>query len=81
MNAIQFICTYCDHRFEKHLYTEAQKESARCPVCNDPDLKVDKHKMAGPSDVYGYRFSPEFPVKLDFGDYTYDLNNQADYGH
>jgi hypothetical protein len=64
MPEFKFTCTYCDHHFDRMVYSQPKPGDIRCPKCSDPNLTVDKDKTDGDTDPYGYRYSPPFPEKV-----------------
>lgn len=57
---LQFICRYCDHKWERNVYGTQGLENERCPKCNDLDIQI---KDLSKTKIDTYAGAPAFKEK------------------
>jgi len=61
IDSLKFRCRYCDKLFTKSAHEIKREGSIRCTYCNDPcDETTVVEEKSIRTDVFGYRFSPDF---------------------
>lgn len=72
---VRFHCHYCGHRWEENVWNESLIKNTRCATCKETKLIKAQRADSETYDVFGYRFSPDFPEKRD----PYTSNSWRDY--